>query len=230
MQRECPRCGEPLHAARTYCRFCGGLYPWVPLRESDGPRPETSWADLAEALVAKGPRHPAYWLVVGADITELAIESIVAADDASGSMVGSVAYAIRQIGGQQIEDESRVKATGRLGTAWVTGAGQLSVEKVIHAAILDRRRRTSQGMVESASGAVLARACEEGLSELALPMLGAGMQRLSSEEAGHAVGVGVSGHFRDAHDCSVQDIVFVVFEPDQAPGFRRGLLAVLAEE
>jgi len=70
-----------------------------------------------------------------------------------------------------------------LGGAVVTTAGTLAARAVIHAVSLDRDRRTSGPVIESAVRSAMARAREIGATSIAFPALGTGVGGFPLDEA-----------------------------------------------
>ncbi len=119
--------------------------------------------------------------LVNADITTRFVDAIVNAANDQLSMGGGVAGAIRSAGGISIHKEALRHAPAKLGSVVRTGAGILLAEHVYHAVVIrfDLKGGTSAATVREVVRNVLARAKEDGIESLALPLFGAGVGGLS---------------------------------------------------
>lgn len=112
--------------------------------------------------------------VAQGDITEFAGDAIVNAANNQLILGSGVAGAIRRRGGPSIQEECDRHGPIRVGEAALTGAGQLPVRKVIHAAVLGDQPATLD-TVRRATQAALRLALEHRLYKLAFPLLGTGV-------------------------------------------------------
>ncbi len=112
--------------------------------------------------------------VAQGDITEFAGDAIVNAANNHLILGSGVAGSIRRRGGPSIQGECDRHGPIRVGEAALTGAGQLPVRKVIHAAVLGDQPATLD-TVRSATQAALRLALEHRLYRLAFPLLGTGV-------------------------------------------------------
>ena len=117
------------------------------------------------------------------DICDLEVDAIVNAANLSLWMATGVGGAIKRAGGDSIEFAAVRQAPVPLGSAVVTTAGTLAARAVIHAVSLDRERRTSGPVIESAVRSSMARAREIGATSIAFPELGTGVGGFPLEEA-----------------------------------------------
>ena len=85
------------------------------------------------------------------DICDLEVDAIVNAASASLWMSTGVGGAIKHRGGDAIEFEAVRQGPVEVGSAVVTGAGQLAARYVIHAVSLGADRRTSEEAIEAAT-------------------------------------------------------------------------------
>lgn len=115
--------------------------------------------------------------VAQGDITEFAGDAIVNAANNQLILGSGVAGAIRRRGGPSIQEECDRHGPIRVGEAALTGAGQLPVRKVIHAAVLGDQPATLD-TVRRATQAALRLALEHQLYRLAFPLLGTGVGEL----------------------------------------------------
>jgi len=116
------------------------------------------------------------------DITGYTGDAIVNAANDRLILGAGVAGAIRERGGPTIQEECNRHGPIRVGEAAVTGAGDLPVRYVIHAAVLGAGP-ASYDSVRRATRAALEKARELGLETVAFPLLGTGVGGLDPEEA-----------------------------------------------
>jgi O-acetyl-ADP-ribose deacetylase (regulator of RNase III) len=109
------------------------------------------------------------------DICDLEVDAIVAPATTSLWMSTGVAGAIKRAGGDAIEFAAVRQGPVEIGEAVVTTAGTLAARAVIHAASMDRERRTTAEALEAAVRSVMARAREVGATSIAFPALGSGV-------------------------------------------------------
>jgi O-acetyl-ADP-ribose deacetylase (regulator of RNase III) len=94
---------------------------------------------------------------------------------------------LEQVGGSRFWEGLRVERELAVGSAVVTGAGDLSAELVIHAIIRSATEPVSKDVVRRALTAVLQRAADWQLAHLAIPPLGTGAGNLPVEDAAAAM-------------------------------------------
>ena len=108
------------------------------------------------------------------DITALDVEAIVNAANDKLQLGGGVAGAIRDTGGPSIQKEcDRIGGTP-VGTAVITGAGNLSAKHVIHAVGPRQGEGDEDRKLSSAVRSSLALADRHGLKSVALPAISTG--------------------------------------------------------
>ncbi len=112
--------------------------------------------------------------VAQGDITEFVGDAIVNAANNHLVLGAGVAGAIRRKGGPSIQEECDRHGPIQVGQAALTGAGQLAVRYVIHAAVLGDQPATLQS-VQSATKAALDLALQHNLRRVAFPLLGTGV-------------------------------------------------------
>lgn len=119
--------------------------------------------------------------VAQGDITDFVGDAIVNAANNRLLLGAGVAGAIRRKGGPRIQEECDRHGPIRVGEAAITGAGNLPVRHVIHAAAMGDEPATLE-TVRSATRHALRLALEHGLKTLAFPLLGAGVAGLPRDE------------------------------------------------
>jgi O-acetyl-ADP-ribose deacetylase (regulator of RNase III) len=151
--------------------------------------------------------------LVEGDITEQPVDAIVNAANSALVLGAGVAGAIRSKGGPSIQAECDAHGPIEVGDAAVTGAGDLPVRFVIHAAGMAPGGQASEDSVRHSLRRSLELARERGCRSVAVPAIGAGiggfsMQRcaeVSLEEARSALD-------RDAEaGGSLEEVRFVLF-------------------
>jgi len=109
--------------------------------------------------------------VISGDITKLDVDAVVIPANDMLWTGGGVSALIRREGGASIEVEAMTKAPAPMGSAVVTGAGDLPARRVIHAVISGQDLVTSENNVRSAVGSSLAKADETKSLSVAVPLL-----------------------------------------------------------
>lgn len=131
---------------------------------------------MAEIVVLKG------------DLTRQQADAIVNPANSHGYMGGGVAYAIKRVGGQSIEDEAVSKAPLPVGSAVETTSGRLPCKYVIHAPTMtEPAEAIGPGNVTLATEAALRTASELGVASLAFPGMGTGVGGVSRSDAAEAM-------------------------------------------
>ncbi len=109
------------------------------------------------------------------DITELEVDAIVNAANEELKLGSGVAGAIREKGGPSIQEEcDRIGGTP-VGTAVLTGGGDLKAEHVIHAVGPRMGEGDEDRKLQSAIRSSLALADRHGLKSIALPAISTGV-------------------------------------------------------
>jgi O-acetyl-ADP-ribose deacetylase len=146
--------------------------------------------------------------VLEGDITQLEVDAIANAANTDLAHGGGVAGAIVRAGGRSIQDESDALAPIELGTAVVTGAGDLPSRWVIHAATMRLGGPTSAEIIRAATAATLAVADQLGCRSLALVAFGTGVGGFPIEKAAAIQVAEAQRHV--AGESGLQRVVFAV--------------------
>lgn len=112
--------------------------------------------------------------LIEGDITELDVDAIVNAANEDLQLGDGVAGAIRDQGGPSIQDECNRIGGAAVGTAVITGGGELTADHVIHAVGPKDGEGDADRKLASAVRASLALADRHGLKSLALPAISTG--------------------------------------------------------
>ena len=122
--------------------------------------------------------------VVQGNLLEASTDAIVNPANSGGSMGGGVAGAIKQAGGQVIEDEVKKHVPIPVGSAVITSAGTLAFQGIIHAPTMKHPAEPIPAkQVEQATIAALRAADDAGYESIAFPGMGTGAGDVDVEEA-----------------------------------------------
>jgi len=144
--------------------------------------------------------------VIRVVVDDLAFASADAIVRPANSLLEPTTAALRrleQIGGAAFWDQLHTERELAVGSAVVTGAGDLGVELVVHAIIRSATEAVSRDTVRRALTAALQRAVDWQLAHLAMPLLGTGAGNLTVEDAADVMGAvlavlpGMGGFPRD---------------------------------
>ncbi len=113
--------------------------------------------------------------IIQGDITEQSTEAIVNAANNYLWMGAGVAGAIKQKGGQIIEDEAVAKGPIEVGDVVITTGGKLTAKYVIHAAGMGQDLQTSEEIVRKVTIRCLELAEDKGIESLSFPAIGTGI-------------------------------------------------------
>lgn len=130
-----------------------------------------------------------------------------------------MAGAIKRLGGRGIEEETGKKGPIPVGEAVVTGAGRLSCEYVIHAAVMGPDLLTDEEKIRAATKNSLLRAEELGLKSIAFPALGTGVGRFPYAKAAEVMVQEVREHL--AKEGSLEEVVFVLYGEEAFRAFAK---------
>jgi O-acetyl-ADP-ribose deacetylase (regulator of RNase III) len=141
--------------------------------------------------------------VVVDDLAFVAADAIVRPANSLLEPTTAALRRLEQIGGAAFWDQLRTERELAVGSAVVTGAGDLGVELVVHAIIRSPTEAASRDTVRRALTAALQRAADWHLAHLAMPLLGTGAGNLTLEDAADVMGMvlaalpGMAGFPRD---------------------------------
>jgi len=155
------------------------------------------------------------------DITDCSAEGIVNAANNHLWMGSGVAGAIKEKGGQVIEDEAVGKGPIPVGGAVVTTAGKLNAKFVIHAAGMGQDLVPTEESIRSSTFNSLMRAEELGLKSIVFPAIGCGVGGFPVERTA-AIMLDVVRQFTSRRS-SIENIVFALFTQKEYDAFARAL-------
>ena len=160
------------------------------------------------------------------DICDLEVDAIVNAANLSLWMATGVGGAIKRAGGDSIEFAAVRQAPVPIGGAIVTPAGTLAARFVIHAVSLDRDRRTSATIIDTAVRSAFARARENNVTSLAFPALGTGVGGFPLEEAALVTVKAVRDELPESS--TIQHVIFAMRGAAAYHAFEAALAATAA--
>ncbi|HEX9550274.1 MAG TPA: macro domain-containing protein [Candidatus Limnocylindrales bacterium] len=155
------------------------------------------------------------------DICVLEVDAIVNPANPTLWMSTGVGGALKRAGGDAIEFAAVRQGPIELGEAIVTGPGNLAARAVIHAASLDRDRRTSGPILETAVRSAFARAREIGATSIAFPALGTGVGGFPLDEAARITTATVKDELDRSPD--IEHVVFALRGLAAYQAFERAL-------
>ena len=121
-------------------------------------------------------------MIIEGDITEQDVDAIVNAANNDLVLGGGVAGAIRSKGGPAIQKECDAHGPISVGSAAITGAGNLRARHVIHAASMSLGGGTTATALRSSMDAVFRIARENALRTIAIPAVGTGIAGFPIDE------------------------------------------------
>jgi thioredoxin type arsenate reductase len=148
--------------------------------------------------------------ILQGDLTEMAVDAIVNAANNDLWLGGGVAGAIRKKGGPSIQEECSRIGRIPLGTAAITGGGNLKARYVIHAASMELGGRTTAETLRSSTAHSLALAAQHGLATIAFPAVGTGIAGFPMDECARIMLEEAVKHLRGT--TSLQKIYFCLFD------------------
>jgi O-acetyl-ADP-ribose deacetylase (regulator of RNase III) len=180
LARYCTRCDNPIYAPiAERCQFCGLPHPWAEERRVAMQRaPVRRWRPEKDV---SDPATRIYWddvagdvWVVDADVTRLDVNAVMSNDDVDGRMWTEIARSIRVAAGPDVEHLARNRLPFHLGDAWVTGAGNMQADGIIHVAAMNRRGESTIDVIGDCLRKGLKLADEEQYESLAVAPIGSG--------------------------------------------------------
>ena len=147
--------------------------------------------------------------VVHGDITKIPVEAVVNPANDMLWMGGGVSALIRKAGGKSIEEEALRHSPVKIGDAVVTGAGNLSARRVIHAVIAGQDLTVSESSIRSAVKASLVQAESDGCTSIAIPMLTTDISHIEIHKTARFI-VGETVDYLITINKTMEYVVFVV--------------------
>jgi O-acetyl-ADP-ribose deacetylase len=152
------------------------------------------------------------------DIIKFHGDAIVNAANTDLVLGGGVAGAIRRAGGPSIQEECKRIGPIPRGEAAVTGAGDLPVKYVIHAAAMGFSQPCTAQSLRQAVANSLKRCLENGVRSVAFPALGMGIAGFPLREGAQIMLQTVGDYLRERDH--PEQVHFVLFDEDALQIFR----------
>ncbi len=159
--------------------------------------------------------------ILDGDITETDVDAIVNAANENLELGTGVAGAIREKGGPSIQEECDRIGHTPVGTAVMTGAGNLSAKQVIHAVGPRMGEGDEDRKLSSAVRAALALADRNGLRSIALPAISTGVFGFPMDRAARIMLTEIHRYLQGG--TKIERVVVVLHGDDAFQTFRREL-------
>jgi len=164
------------------------------------------------------------FIVKKGDITKEEVNAIVNPANSFGLMGGGVAYAIKKIGGKEIENEAISKAPILIGKAIITTSGKLPSKFVIHAPTMKYpAEKISVENVKKATYAALECASKHKLISIAFPGMGTGVGGVKKEDAARVMVKTIKEFFRKNKNSSINKVVLIGYDYELYMEFKKAL-------
>ncbi len=134
--------------------------------------------------------------VVVEDLAFLPVDAVLRPASDALDPVASVSSRLDQLAGPAFAEERRVQSAMEVGSAVVTGAGELSAQFVIHTVIRGERSNVTTDSVRRALTSAWQRAAAWGLERIAGPPIGAGAGQLGLADAAELMAQTFEAHCR----------------------------------
>jgi O-acetyl-ADP-ribose deacetylase (regulator of RNase III) len=121
--------------------------------------------------------------VVVDDLARMRTDAVLRPADENLSPLTEAISRLDQQAGARFAEQRRLSTPLKAGAAVVTGSGDLPAPFVLHAVIRDPDARVSREVVRRALVSAWERATDWELGVIATPLVGAGVDQLSTEEA-----------------------------------------------
>lgn len=159
--------------------------------------------------------------LVQGDITDQEVDAIVNPANEHLQLGTGVAGAIRAKGGASIQEECNRIGGTPVGTAVMTGAGNLGVKQVIHAVGPRMGEGDEDRLLASAVRAALALADRRGMRSIALPAISTGNFGFPVERAARILLTEIHRYLQGG--TKLERVVIVLWDDDTFETFRREL-------
>jgi O-acetyl-ADP-ribose deacetylase (regulator of RNase III) len=159
--------------------------------------------------------------LIEADITELDVEAVVNAANEDLQLGTGVAGAIRNKGGPSIQEECDRIGHTPVGTAVMTGAGDLKAKQVIHAVGPRYGEGDDDRKLASAVRASLALADRNGLRSIALPAISTGNFGFPTDRAARVMLTEIHRYLQGG--TKLNKVVLALYDGDTYGIFKREL-------
>ncbi len=152
------------------------------------------------------------------DLTDMDVDAIVNAANNDLQLGAGVAGAIRRKGGPSIQRECDEIGSIPIGSAAITGGGNLKARHVIHAASMQLGGQTTAESLRSSTRWSLRLAREHGLATVAFPAVGTGIAGFPLRECAEIMLREVLTHLKG--QTPVTTVHFVLFDAAALDAFQ----------
>lgn len=159
--------------------------------------------------------------ILEADLTELDVDAIVNAANEQLQLGTGVAGAIREKGGPSIQEECDRIGSTPVGTAVMTGAGELKAKQVIHAVGPHFGDTDDDRKLAAAVRASLALADRNGLRSIAIPAISTGNFGFPMDRAARIILTEVHRYLQGG--TKLNRVVIALYDDDAYETFKREL-------
>ena len=159
--------------------------------------------------------------ILEGDLTDLEIDAIVNAANEKLKLGSGVAGAIKAKGGPSIQEECDRIGHTAVGTAVMTGAGNLKAKQVIHAVGPRMGEGDEDRKLASAVRAALALADRNGLRSIALPAISTGVFGFPMDRAARITLTEIHRYLQGG--TKIERVVVVLHDNEAFQTFRREL-------
>lgn len=208
----------PKKDATTSLAVSGGASP------QEAPKGESNGSTGGRRLVL--PLDKTTLELVEADITDLEVDAVVNAANQHLQLGAGVAGAIRAKGGPSIQEECNRIGGTPVGTAVMTGAGNLKARQVIHAVGPQMGEGDEDKKLASAVRSALALADRHGMKSIALPAISTGIFGFPLDRAARIMLTEIQRFLQGGTKldrvvlCLYDEEAFGVFKKELRRGFR----------
>lgn len=164
--------------------------------------------------------------LIQGDLTELAVDAIVNAANASLVLGGGVAGAIRTKGGPSIQEECNRIGGTTVGQAVVTGAGNLKARYVIHAVGPRYGEGNEDEKLRGATVNSMKRATENGMRSIAFPAISTGIFGFPKDRCADIM-LDTTRSYLETEETSLNEVIFCLWAKEDLDLFSRKLDALL---
>ncbi len=159
--------------------------------------------------------------LVKGDITELAVDAIVNPANSNLVLGGGVAGAIRSRGGPEIQKECDALRGTPVGTAVITGAGNLPAKYVIHAVGPVMGSGDEDKKLAEATRSALEIAVEKKIRSIAFPAISTGIFGYPGDRCARVMLTTVTAFLAD--ETQIDRVIFCLFDDDMFGIFEKEL-------
>lgn len=145
--------------------------------------------------------------VVVDDLAFLEVDAVVRPADQALEPASSTAARMDQMAGEEFLRQRRVSSPLEVGSAVVTGSGELAAPYVIHVVIKDQEINAGRDTVERALQSAWHRATEWQLARVATPLVGTGAGQLTLEDAAELIKNTLAERQQTAYPSEIQVVL-----------------------